>query len=169
MSGRTASDGTGPLSHRSGEQPISYAHSRVFLGYGRARGNDEAVTPLSPNSDYWTGIAGTCGVLEALIQKAHHGGSYLVDTSLKYYNQWLPSTVGEYPKHVREEVWTRNGNQVFRHYHRMNYTIPRYIEMMRNQKLLLNLDCFEKRVSEALGGLVFRMPRPVLQFPRNTV
>lgn len=159
----------GPLSHRSGWQPISDAHSGVSLGYGRAMGNDEAVTPVFPNSDYCTGIAGTCGVLEALMQKARHGGSYLVDTSLNYYNQWLTSTVGEYPAHVWEDVWRRNDNQVFRHYHSMNYTIPRYIEMMRKQKTLLNLDYFEKRVSGALGGLVFRMPRPVLQFPKNTV
>ncbi|KEF59613.1 uncharacterized protein A1O9_04459 [Exophiala aquamarina CBS 119918] len=159
----------GPLSHRSGWQPISDAHSGVSMGYGRAMGNDEAVTPVFPNSDYCTGIAGTCGVLDALMQKAGHGGSYLVDTSLNYYNQWLTLTVGEYPPHVWEDVWTRNGNQVFRHYHSMNYTIPCYIEMMRKQKTLLNLEYFEKRVSGALNGLVFRVPRPILQFPQNTV
>lgn len=159
----------GSLSHRSGWQPISDAHTGVSMGYGRAMGNDEAVTPVFPNSDYCTGIAGTCGVLDALMKKARDGGSYLVDTSLNYYNQWLTSTVGEYPPHVWEDVWTRNDNQVFRHYHSMNYTIPRYIEMMRKQKTLLNLEYFEKRTSGALNGLVFRVPKPILQFPQNTV
>jgi len=159
----------GPLSHRSGWQPISDAHSGVSMGFGRAMGNDEAVTPVFPNSDYCTGIAGTCGVLDALMQKARDGGSYLVDTSLNYYNQWLTSTVGEYPPQVWDDVWTRNGKQVFRHYHSMNYTIPRYIEMMRKQNTLLNLTYFEKRTSGALNGLVFRVPRAILQFPQDTV
>ncbi|KIX09204.1 uncharacterized protein Z518_00283 [Rhinocladiella mackenziei CBS 650.93] len=159
----------GPLSHRSGWQPISDAHSGVSIGYGRAMGNDEAVTPVFPNSDYCTGIIGTCGVLQALMEQALHGGSYLVDTSLNYYNQWLALRVGEYPPDVWDDVWTRNGRQVFRHYHSMNYTIPRYIEMMRKEKTVLNLDFFEKRTSEALNGLVFRVPKPVLQFPPDTV
>ncbi|OQV06040.1 hypothetical protein CLAIMM_10678 [Cladophialophora immunda] len=159
----------GPLSHRSGWQPISDAHTGVSMGYGRAMGHDEAVTPVFPNSDYCTGIIGTCGALHALIERAVHGGSYLVDTSLNYYNQWLALTVGEYPPDVWEDVWTRNGRPVFRHYHSMNYTIPRYIEMMRKDKTVLNPDFFEKRASGALGGLLFRSPRPVLQFPPGTV
>ncbi|KAK5045785.1 hypothetical protein LTR84_008878 [Exophiala bonariae] len=159
----------GPLSHRSGWQPISDAHTGVAMGYGRAMGNDEAVIPVFPNSDYCTGIAGTCGVLEALMEQARHGGSYLIDTSLNYYNQWLTSTVGEYPLQVWKDVWARNGRQVFRHYHSMNYTIPRYFEMMRKEGTILDLKYFEKRVSKAQGDLVFRAPKAVLQFPPNTV
>lgn len=159
----------GPLSHRSGWQPISDAHTGVAMGYGRAMGNDEAVIPVFPNSDYCTGIAGTCGVLEALMEQARHGGSYLVDASLNYYNQWLASTVGEYPPQVWDDVWTRNGRQVFRHYHSMNYTTPRYFDMMRKEGTLLNPDYFEKRVSKALNGLIFRLPRAILQFPPDTV
>lgn len=45
----------GPLSHRSGWQPISDAHSGVSMGFGRAMGNNEPVTPVFPNSDYCTG------------------------------------------------------------------------------------------------------------------
>ncbi|KAK6371411.1 hypothetical protein LTS17_009142 [Exophiala oligosperma] len=159
----------GPLAHRSGWQPISDAHSGISTGFGRAMGNDEAVTPVFPNSDYCTGIIGTCGALHALMDQAAHGGSYLVDTSLDYYNQWLALTVGEYPRHVWDDVWKRNGRQVFRHYHSMNYTIPRYIEMIRENGALLNLDFFHKRTSSALNGLVFRVPKPILQFPEGTV
>ena len=159
----------GPLAHRSGWQPISDAHAGISMGYGRAMGNNEAVTPVFPNSDYCTGIAGTCGVLEALMERARKGGSYLVDTSLNYYNQWLASTVGEYPDDVWNEVWTRNGKEVFHHYHSMNFTIPRYLAMIREQKTLLNLDFFETRTSDALEGLTFRVPRPIIQFPPDTV
>lgn len=49
----------GPLERRSGWQPISDAHSGISMGYSRAMGNDKAVTPVFPNSDYCTGIAGT--------------------------------------------------------------------------------------------------------------
>lgn len=45
-------------------------------------GNDEAVTPVFPNSDYCTGIAGAVAVLQALIQRADDGGSYGIDVSV---------------------------------------------------------------------------------------
>ncbi|KAH8807499.1 alpha-methylacyl-CoA racemase [Xylogone sp. PMI_703] len=158
----------GPLAHRSGWQPISDANSGISMGYGRAMGNDEPATPVFPNSDYCTGIAGSCAVLQALIQKSTQGGSYLIDTALNYYNQWLAQVVGEYPKDIWEEVWSRSGRQVFRHYHSMNYTIPRYIEIMKKNEVF-NLDHFETRSSEALGGLLSRVPKPVLQFPSGVV
>lgn len=71
-------------------------------------GNDEPVTPVFPNSDYWwvddlhvlhehswspslqklttptpfsTGVAGVAGVLTSLIRRAENGGSYSVDVS----------------------------------------------------------------------------------------
>ncbi|EXJ66289.1 uncharacterized protein A1O5_10441 [Cladophialophora psammophila CBS 110553] len=159
---------SGPLSHRSGWQPISDAHSGVSMGFGRAMGNDEPVTPVFPNSDYCTGIAGTCGILQALLEQAEYGGSYLVDTALDYYNRWLIEEVGEYPKQVWEHLWQRNGRAVFRHFHSMNYTIPRYIEMMKSQGIF-DLQFFEIRVSKALGGLKIRAPKPILQFPPGTV
>ncbi|RFU29289.1 hypothetical protein B7463_g7044, partial [Scytalidium lignicola] len=158
----------GPLAHRSGWQPISDANSGISMGYGRAMKNTEPVTPVFPNSDYCTGIAGSCAVLQALVQKSVQGGSYLVDTALNYYNQWLAQVVGEYPTDIWEEIWSRSGRQVFRHYHSMNYTIPRYIEILKKNEVL-NLDFFETRSSKALGGLLFRIPKPVLQFPSGVV
>jgi len=158
----------GPLAHRSGWQPISDAHTGVSMGFGRAMGNDEPVTPVFPNSDYCTGIAGTCGVLQALVQQAESGGSYLIDTALNYYNRWLIKEVGEYPPDVWERLWERNGRPVFRHFHSMNYTIPRYIKMMTAQEIF-DRQFFETRQSKALGGLRMRVPKPVLQFPPGTV
>jgi crotonobetainyl-CoA:carnitine CoA-transferase CaiB-like acyl-CoA transferase len=72
----------GPWAHRSGWQPISDANCGIATGFGRAMGNDEAVIPVFPNSDYCTGIAGSRAVLQALMEQAEKGGSYLVDTSL---------------------------------------------------------------------------------------
>lgn len=158
----------GPWSHRAGWQPISDACSGVSTGFGRAMGNDEAVTPVLPNSDYCTGIAGSCAVLEALVLQAKQGGSYLIDTALNYYNRWLAERVGEYSTDVWDELWTRNGRQVFRHYHNMNYTLPRYMKMFQQQGLF-NLDFFEVRISKALGNLKLRVPKPVLRFPPGTV
>jgi hypothetical protein len=157
----------GPWAHRSGWQPISDACSGVSMGFGRAMGNNEPVTPVLPNSDYCVGIAGTCAVLQTLVLRSEKGGSFLVKLALNYYNRWLTDKVGEYPSDVWEDLWTRNGRQVFRHYHSMNYTAPRYMEMFRAQGMF-NLDFFELRQSKALG-LQFRVPKPVLQFPPGTV
>ncbi len=46
-------------------------------------GNDEAVTPVFPNSDYCTGVAGSVAVMHALIRRAEEGGSYGIDVSLR--------------------------------------------------------------------------------------
>ena len=159
---------TGPWSYRPGWQPISDACTGVSMGFGRAMGVEEAVTPVLPNSDYCTGIAGACGVLEALMLRADKGGSVLVSIAINYYNKWLVDHVGEYEKEVWEDVWSRNGRQVFRHHHSMNYTAPEYLKMFQEQGLL-DLDFFEVRESKALGGIKFRVPRPVLQFPPGTV
>ena len=43
----------GPWSYRSGWQQISDANVGVSMEFGRAMGNDEPVTPVFPNSDYW--------------------------------------------------------------------------------------------------------------------
>ena len=158
----------GPWSHRSGWQPISDACTGVSMGFGRAMGNDEAVTPVLPNSDYCTGVAGSSAVLQTLVLQAQEGGNFLIDTALNYYNRWLAERVGEYPKDVWEDVWNRNGRQVFRHYHNMNYLLPRYMTMFQDQGLF-DLKHFEMRTSGALRGLKFRAPRPVLQFPSEAV
>jgi crotonobetainyl-CoA:carnitine CoA-transferase CaiB-like acyl-CoA transferase len=44
-------------------------------------GNDEAVTPVFPNSDYCTGVCGSTGVLDALVRRGENGGSYGIDVS----------------------------------------------------------------------------------------
>jgi hypothetical protein len=77
----------GPWKHRSGWQQISDANTGVSVEYGRAMGLEghEAVTPVFPNSDYCTGIAGTCGILTALMRRGAAGGSYTVDVSFAVF------------------------------------------------------------------------------------
>ncbi|KAI1659845.1 CoA-transferase family III domain-containing protein [Daldinia decipiens] len=48
----------GSCAHRSGWQQISDACCGISMSYGRATGNDEAVTPVFLNSDYCAGICG---------------------------------------------------------------------------------------------------------------
>jgi CoA-transferase family III len=157
----------GPWAHRAGWQPISDACSGVSMGFGQAMGNNEPVTPVLPNSDYCTGIAGACAVLHALLQQEQQGGSFLIDTALNYYNRWLVVQVGEYPPDVWEEVWTRNGRNVFHHFHSMNYTLPHYMKMFQAEGMF-DLDFSEMRETKALG-LKIRTPKPVLRFPKGTV
>ena len=78
-------------------------------------GNDEAVTPVFPNSDYCTGIAGSIAVMHALIRRAEDGGSYAIDAALNYYSQWLVNSVGTYPQDVWQKVWQANGSPVYRY------------------------------------------------------
>lgn len=74
----------GPWSHRSGWQQISDANTGVSLEFGRAMGNDEPVTPVFPNSDFCTGVAGVVAILNALLKRGAEGGSYKVDVSVRY-------------------------------------------------------------------------------------
>lgn len=71
----------GPWAHRSGWQQISDACCGVSMEFGRAMGHDEPVTPVFPNSDFCTGIAGVVAVLDALCRRGEEGGSYRVDVS----------------------------------------------------------------------------------------
>jgi crotonobetainyl-CoA:carnitine CoA-transferase CaiB-like acyl-CoA transferase len=106
----------GPWSYLSGWQQISDACVGISWAFGKAMGlqNGEPVTPVFPNSDYMTGVAGVSGVLCALMKRAEQGGSYKLDVALNYYNQWLANSVGEYPDTVWQDVWEKNGRQVFR-------------------------------------------------------
>jgi hypothetical protein len=93
----------GPYRDRPGWQPTSDACTGISHSYGKALGlQDEPVTGLCPNSDYATGTIGVAAVLSALIQRAQVGGSYMIDTALTYYNQWLIRSCGEYPQAVWE-------------------------------------------------------------------
>ncbi|KAJ4365453.1 hypothetical protein N0V95_000388, partial [Ascochyta clinopodiicola] len=143
----------GPWSYRSGWQQISDANCGVSMEFGRAMGNDEPVTPVFPNSDFCTGTSGVVAVLNALLQRGSEGGSYKVDVSLNYYSQWLVNSVGVYPHEIWEDVWTRNGRQVFRHYHNMGYTLPRFLQMLKANAgdVVLKPEFFEKRHSGAIG------------------
>ena len=104
----------GPWSYRSGWQQISDAslfpyESRptdsgqccgVSMEFVRAMGNDEAVTPVFPNSDYCTRVAGSAGILSALIERAEKGASYSIDVAVNYYSQWLVNSCGTYPEAI---------------------------------------------------------------------
>lgn len=75
----------GPWSYRSGWQQISDACCGVSMEFGRAMGHDEPVTPVFPNSDFCTGVAGVIGILNALLRRASDGGSYKVDVRQPLY------------------------------------------------------------------------------------
>ncbi|KAF2728184.1 CoA-transferase family III [Polyplosphaeria fusca] len=160
----------GPWAYRSGWQQISDANTGVSMEFGRAMGNDEPVTPVFPNSDFCTGVAGVVGVLDALMRRAEEGGSWKVDIALNYYSQWLVNSVGTYPQAVWDDVWSRNGRQVFRHYHNMPYTLPRFVQMLKQNSgpVIFNPAFFEDRHSAAIGTDV-RTPKPIINFPEGPV
>jgi hypothetical protein len=135
------------------------------MSFGQAMGNNEAVTPVFPNSDYCTGVAGVSGILTALMRRAEKGGSYSVDVALNYYSQWLVESCGTYPEEIWQDVWTRNGRQVFRHYHNMLYTLPRLLGMLaaNSKDKVLKDEYFEDRMSGALG-VPIRCVKPILKF-----
>lgn len=157
----------GPWQGRSGWQPISDACVGISVGYGKAMGlqDEEPVTPVFPNSDYMTGVAGVVGILCALMRRAEEGGSYKVDLALNYYNQWLARAVGTYPEGVWEELWKRNGSLVFRAEHNMGYKLPRMMRMIQEHsgKVVFNPEFFEDRKSGALGVDV-RTVKPIIRF-----
>lgn len=135
------------------------------MEFGRAMGNDEAVTPVFPNSDYCTGVAGTSGILAALIKRAGSGGSYSVDVALNYYSQWLVNSCGTYPQSIWQDVWTRNGRKVFRHYNNMMFTLPEYLKMlhMNSSKTVMRPEHFEDRDAKTIGKKI-RTVKPVSTF-----
>jgi hypothetical protein len=89
---------------------------------------------------------------------------------LNYYSQWLVNSVGTYPNPVWEDVWARNGKQVFRHYHNMPYTLGRFLAMLKQNagSVILNPEFFETRHSKAIGEDI-TTPKPIIQFPEGKV
>jgi hypothetical protein len=89
---------------------------------------------------------------------------------LNYYSQWLVNSVGTYPKDIWEDVWTRNGRQVFRHYHNMQYTLPHYMKMLATNSgsVLFKPDFFEVRRAGAIGKDV-KGVKPIIQYPQGNV
>ncbi|KAI1651762.1 CoA-transferase family III [Daldinia loculata] len=160
----------GPWAHRSGWQQISDACCGVSMSYGRAMGNDEPVTPVFPNSDYCTGICGSTAVLEALVRRAEHGGSYGVDVALNYYSQWLVRSVGTYDDETWNEVWKRHGSPVFRHYHAMPHLLPAILKLLyqHDSQVLFNPAFFQEREAKNIGA-TFIQVKPVAQFADGAV
>lgn len=117
-----------------------------------------------------TGIAGVAGILQALLRRADNGGSYSVDLALNYYSQWLVNSCGTYPDEVWKALWRSYGNPVFRHYHAMLYSIPKFLDMLEGNKdsPLCQEEFFEDRKAENLG-VDIRTVKPVLQFPQGEV
>ncbi|KAK4506124.1 hypothetical protein PRZ48_004089 [Zasmidium cellare] len=146
----------GPWKDRSGWQQISDACVGLSMGFGRAMGHGEPVTPIFPHSDYCTGISGTCAILIALLRRGEQGGSYCVDLALNYYSSWLANSVGEYPKDVFERVWKEEcGGQVFRHWHPNHSTVPAAMEQLRKgpaKERLFKPEFFEDRSAPVALG-----------------
>lgn len=90
--------------------------------------------------------------------------------ALNYYSQWLVNSVGMYPTDVWEDVWTRNGREVFRHYHNMGYTLPRFLQMLRthSSEILFQPEFFQIRHSGAIGKNI-RCVKPIIQYPQGKV
>lgn len=102
--------------------------------------------------------------------RAKKGGSYSVDVALNYYSQWLVNSCGTYPDQVWKELWGSYGNPVFRHYHAMLYTIPRFLDMLgKNEKSpVCQPELFEDREVVHLGTKI-RTVKPILQFSKGEV
>jgi hypothetical protein len=129
-------------------------------------GLNEPVTPVFPNSDYCTGIAGSVSILLALLRRAEKGGSYIIDCALNYYNVWLVNSVGTYPTAVFDKVWEENKRRVYRNFHGMGYSIPAVMEGLKSgggAKRLFQPQFWEDRPAEGvLGkGKKIRTIRPI--------
>ncbi|KXJ87105.1 CoA-transferase family III domain-containing protein [Microdochium bolleyi] len=160
----------GPWQGRSGWQQISDANVGVSYEFGRAMGVDEPVTPVFPNSDYCTGVAGVSGVLAALVQRADKGGAYTVKVALNYYSQWLVNSCGVYPPEIWQDLWTRNGRPQYRHFHAMQYTLPATMQLIMKSSAarLLKPDHFTTYYAKSIGKPI-KIVAPVLRFPGGEV
>lgn len=110
-------------------------------------------------------------MLQALTEREAQGGSYVVvDIALNYHNSWLADICGEYPKPVWEDVWTRNGRHVFRHYEIMNVTVPAYLGMIKRHSydVLFLPEFFERRLSKALN-IEVQVVKLVVQYPTGSI
>ncbi|KIM36718.1 hypothetical protein M413DRAFT_77989 [Hebeloma cylindrosporum] len=161
----------GPWMGRSGWQQISDANCGVSLEFGRAMGNDEPVTPIFPNSDYCTGVAGATGVLQALLERAEKGGSFVVDVALNYYSQWLINTCSTYPPQIWDQLWEAYDRPILRHTDNMGVTLYPLIKKLTENPLgarIFNPDFFELRENKAIG-VPIQTVKPILGFPEGVV
>ncbi|KAH7089680.1 CAIB/BAIF family enzyme [Paraphoma chrysanthemicola] len=104
----------GEWSHRSGWQQIADAVSGATWAQGKYLGLDEPAIPLLPNSDYQTGMVGAIAIVQALSERAMHGGSYAVDTSLTQYNIWF-QRLGLFDENTCSAIRSRNEGFKLRH------------------------------------------------------
>lgn len=97
-------------------------------------------------------------------------GTDTLQVALNYYSQWLVNSVGVYPDDIWQDVWTRNGRQVFRHHNNMQYTLPRFLQMMmtNSKDVLFKPEFFEVRKSGAIGKDV-KVVKPIIQYPAGKV
>lgn len=93
-----------------------------------------------------------------------------MQVALNYYSQWLVNSVGVYPDDVWQDVWSRNGRQVFRHHHNMGYTLPRFLQMIKTNAndVLLKPEFFKVRHSGAIGKDI-KGVKPIIQYPGDQV
>ncbi|TLD14458.1 hypothetical protein PspLS_11222 [Pyricularia sp. CBS 133598] len=158
----------GPWVDRPGWQQISDASCGTSYEFGRALGRDEPVTPIFPNSDYSTGVAGFAGVLTALLRRAEEGGSFTVRVALNYYSRWLLSSVGGYPQHVWEDLRRRSGVPQFEHHQSMEQTIPIVFPWLLRCGIITKPDFYTEYYAKNLGKTV-RIVAPVLRYPGGEV
>ncbi len=126
----------------------------------------EAVTPVSRNSDYYTGVAGRNGILDAITRRDTTGGSYKVDVALIYQSQWLVNSVGTYPEDVWKDVCERNGKPAFRHYRSMGQTIPVLMKALKEHEretAQFKDGCFKEVGNKAIGAKM-KIVKPVVQW-----
>lgn len=100
----------GPFAERPGWQQIGDAASGASYVMGRALGYDEgtSVLPPLPISDMTTGIVGALATMLALRDRARHGGSYHVVSSLVAGDTILVDPeVGLYPVEVVQQTLER--------------------------------------------------------------
>lgn len=84
--------------------------------------------------------------------------------------QWLIDSVGTYPNTIWQDVWARNGKQVFRHYHNMSYMLPRVAQsvMTNSREVLFRPEFLQVLESGAIGKEV-RIVKPAVQYPGGMV
>ncbi|TFK34340.1 CoA-transferase family III domain-containing protein [Crucibulum laeve] len=154
----------GPWAHRSGWQHIADANTGIAWEFGRSMGLDEPVSPPFPNADFCTGVGGSIGILQALVQKAEFGGSFVIDVALNYFAQWLIRSCGVYPPGVWDMLWAKYDRAVSRSTDNMNVLLPRFMQMVKEKgTVVLNPEFFEDREDKAIG-VPIRTIKPVLSF-----
>ena len=160
----------GPWSCHAGCQQISDANCGISLEFGRAMGHNEPVTPAYPNSDYCAGVAGVCGVFDALMQRSEKGGSYVVDIALNYYSQWLINAVGVYPDAVWQELWAQHGKMVFHSEDNMRTTIPAFMRSLHQNHtdLFTNSTYYTIKHNKVLNE-DFRIVKDCIQWPSDSI